>query len=278
MHPQPTQTTLIYEGKAKRVFATDTSSFAIFEYKDDATAFNGQKHAQFTGKGALNNHLSAHLFTELAAAGVPNHFVRRLDDRRQLVYAVTIVPLEVIVRNRVAGSMARRFGREEGQRIPAPVVEWCLKDDSLGDPLFGPDHAVGMGLASWTDLAWMRRQALVVNARLGAIFGRVGIELVDFKIEFGRLAPSVGEAERPSCGPGGLILADEVSPDTCRLWDAKTGERLDKDRFRRDLAPLLEGYETVLGRLTGSPAHSDPVAQTGPVAHHAGPELHGVTE
>lgn len=239
IQPGPTQGDQLYEGKAKRVYATDDPGLVIFEYKDDATAFNGQKHEQFGGKGELNNRLSGLLLSAVERAGVPTHFVRLLDDRRQLCRRVAIVPLEVVVRNRAAGSMAKRLGLEEGMALRTTVIEWCLKDDALGDPLVGADHAVAIGAATWSELGFMERVARLVNTILTAHFARVGIELIDFKLEFGR------------SDDGSLVLADEISPDTCRLWDAASGERLDKDRFRRDLAPLLDGYREVLRRLEG---------------------------
>lgn len=233
----------LYEGKAKRVFATDDQAFVIFEYKDDATAYNGTKFDRFAGKGVLNNKLSAHLLSAVSDAGVPTHFVRLLSDTQQLCRAVEIVPLEVVVRNRVAGSMAKRLGLEEGSALIHPVVELCYKNDALGDPLVAPSHAAATGMASWAEIRWMERSALTVNRILAAYFDAVGIELIDFKLEYGRVA---GGGEY---GPGGLILADEISPDTCRLWDRESGERLDKDRFRRDIAPLLDGYREILRRL-----------------------------
>ncbi len=242
----------LYEGKAKRVFATTDPTLVIFEYKDDATAFNGTKHAEFSGKGELNNRLSGLLLSAVAAAGVPTHFVRTLSAREQLCRRVEIVPLEVVVRNRVAGSMARRLGLEEGTALRHPLVELCYKNDELGDPLVAPYHAAATGMATWTEIAWIERSALTVNRILTDHFSTVGIELVDFKLEFGRLHRTEGSAAAPRLGPGGLILADEISPDTCRLWDRATGERLDKDRFRRDLGPLLEGYREILSRLEGA--------------------------
>jgi phosphoribosylaminoimidazole-succinocarboxamide synthase len=251
----------LYEGKAKRVFATSVPHLVIFSYKDDATAFNGVKHEQFLGKGELNNQLSSLLLSAVAAAGVPTHFVRRLDERRQLCRRVEIVPLEVVVRNRVAGSMAKRLGIEEGTQLRHPVVELCYKDDALGDPLVAPSHAAATGMARWAEIRWMERSALTVNRILQDHFAAVGIELIDFKLEFGRLPAEAvavdGEApavDTAALGPERLILADEISPDTCRLWDRATGERLDKDRFRRDLAPLLDGYREILRRLESAAA------------------------
>ncbi len=238
----------LYEGKAKRVFAASDPDLVIFEYKDDATAFNGEKHEVFSGKGELNNRLSAVLLAEVASRGIATHFVRRLSEREQLCRRVRIVPLEVVVRNRVAGSMARRLGIEEGTPLAHTVVEWCYKDDSLGDPLIGPHHAAAIGAATWAEISWMERTALTVGRILARLFDSVGIELVDFKLEFGRLEAASTSVDG-ALGPGRLILADEISPDTCRLWDTHTGERLDKDRFRRDLGPLLDGYRAILRRL-----------------------------
>ena len=235
----PVRGALIYEGKAKRVYETDLPQRVIFEYKDDATAYNGQKHEIFPEKGRLNNALSARLFTLLTAAGIESHFERTLSDREQLCRSVEIVPLEVVVRNRAAGSMAKRLGLEEGTELEATVVELCYKRDDLGDPLVGTHHAVAIGAARYAEIEWMERRALLVNEVLSEIFASIAIELIDFKLEFGRV-PDEG---------GRLILADEISPDTCRLWDARSTERFDKDRFRRDLAPLLDGYREVLRRL-----------------------------
>ena len=244
------------EGKAKRVFATSDPSLVIFEYKDDATAFNGQKHAEFSGKGELNNRLSAHFFAAVAGAGVPTHFVELLSPREQVCRRVEIVPLEGVVRNRVAGSMARRLGLEEGPPLRHPVVELCYKNDELGDPLVAPYHAAATGMATWAQLHWMERSALTVNRNLTDHVAAARMELVDFKLEFGKMVAGVdrteGSADAHPLGPGGLILADEISPDTCRLWDQATGERLDKDRFRRDLGPLLDGYREILSRLEGA--------------------------
>lgn len=242
----PARGAQLYEGKAKRVFATDDPQLVIFEYKDDATAFNGQKFAQFAGKGELNTRLSALIFAAVERAGVATHLVRQISAREQLVRRVAIVPLEVVVRNRAAGSMARALGLEEGTALREPVFELCYKDDALGDPRIGVSHAAGIGAATRAEIAWMERTAMTVNRVLQRHFGAVGIELIDFKLEFGRLDRALPVAERPGLG---LVLADEISPDTCRLWDAATGERFDKDRFRRDLAPLLDGYREVLRRL-----------------------------
>ncbi len=229
--------TALYEGKAKRVFPTDDPDQVLFEYKDDATAFNGVKHETFSGKGELNNRLSAHLLQAVARAGVPTHFIRLVSERQQLCRKVEIIPLEVILRNRAAGSMAKRLGLDEGTPLKTTVVEYSYKNDALGDPLIAADHAVAIGAATFAEIGVMERCTRVVNRILGQLFLDVGIELIDFKLEFGRTAS------------GEVVLADEISPDTCRLWDVTTSERFDKDRFRKDLAPLLEGYREVLRRL-----------------------------
>jgi phosphoribosylaminoimidazole-succinocarboxamide synthase len=229
---------LLYEGKAKRVYRTGRAGELLVEYKDDATAFNAQKRAVIRGKGRLNNAISALLFQMLSDAGVANHFIKKLSDTEQLVKAVDIIPLEVVVRNLAAGSMAKRLGLPEGRPLKAPLVEFYYKRDDLGDPLVTQDHIYELELAAVDEVALIRETALRVNALLSAYFDRCGIRLVDFKLEFGREATS-----------GEVILADEVSPDTCRLWDKKTGEKLDKDVFRRDLGDLETAYQKLLERL-----------------------------
>jgi len=229
---------LLYEGKAKRVYRTGRAGELLVEYKDDATAFNAQKRAVIRGKGRLNNAISALLFQMLSDAGVANHFIKKLSDTEQLVKAVDIIPLEVVVRNLAAGSMAQRLGLPEGRPLKAPLVEFYYKRDDLGDPLITQDHIYELELAAVDEVALIRETALRVNALLSAYFDRCGIRLVDFKLEFGREATS-----------GEVILADEVSPDTCRLWDKKTGEKLDKDVFRRDLGDLETAYQKLLERL-----------------------------
>lgn len=229
---------LLYEGKAKRVYRTGRAGELLVEYKDDATAFNAQKRAVIRGKGRLNNAISALLFQMLSDAGVANHFIKKLSDTEQLVKAVDIIPLEVVVRNLAAGSMAKRLGFPEGRPLKAPIVEFYYKRDDLGDPLITQDHIYELELAAAEEVALIRETALRVNALLSAYFDRCGIQLVDFKLEFGREAAS-----------GEVILADEVSPDTCRLWDKKTGEKLDKDVFRRDLGDLETAYQKLLERL-----------------------------
>lgn len=228
---------LLYEGKAKKVYATEDPELLIVSYKDDATAFNGLKKGTIPGKGVINNQMSNLLMSRLEERGVPTHLVRELSDRETLVKRVSIIPLEVIVRNIAAGSFSKRYGVEEGAAFDAPVLELSYKNDELGDPLLNDDHAVALGLASREELALIRKYALAVNRVLGEIWRACGIILVDFKVEFGRL------------GDGTIVLADEISPDTCRLWDAETQEKLDKDRFRRDLGGVEEAYVRVMERL-----------------------------
>ncbi len=230
---------LLYEGKAKRVYTTDDPQYLVVAYKDDATAFNGQKKGTISGKGIVNNRMSNLLMARLEREGVPTHLVRELNDRETLVRRVAIVPLEVIVRNAAAGSFSRRYGVEEGVVFAAPTLEFSYKNDELGDPLLNDDHIVALKLAAPEELAAIRRYALTVNRLLQELWKGCGVTLVDFKLEFGRLAD------------GTIVLADEISPDTCRLWDAKTGEKLDKDRFRQDLGGVEEAYSRVMERLTG---------------------------
>ncbi len=229
---------LKYEGKAKRVYATEKPTEYIVEYKDDATAFNGVKKAQIDGKGEVNNAITAHLYPQLEAAGIPTHFIEKLNDREQLVKAVTIVPVEVIVRNVAAGGFTKRLGIEEGTLLSRPVVEYCYKSDELGDPLINTDTAISLGWATDADLRRIRQLALQVRDFLTPYFLARGIKLVDFKLEFGKLPD------------GTIVLADEISPDTCRFWDATTNEKLDKDRFRRDLGGVEDAYAEMLKRVT----------------------------
>ena len=229
---------LRYEGKAKRVYASADPSLYVVEYKDDATAFNGVKKAQIAGKGAINNAITAHLYPKLEAAGIPTHFVRQLSEREQLVKAVSIVPVEVIVRNVAAGSFSERLGSEEGTPLTHPVVEYCYKSDALGDPLINSDTALSLGWATEPQLLRIRELALKVRAFLTPFFEARGVRLIDFKLEFGTLES------------GELVLADEISPDTCRFWDAETNEKLDKDRFRRDLGGVEDAYSEMLRRIT----------------------------
>ena len=232
-----TQGALLYEGKAKKVYTTERPEVLLLEYKDSLTAFNAEKKAQLEGKGTLTNLISARLFRHLRDQGVPSHFLEKVDDRRQLVRQVTIVPLEVVVRNITTGSLCKRLGIPEGKVLERPLIELYLKDDALGDPIVTEDHALIFGWATETDLAMIKSIAHRVNALLRELFDRLGIVLVDFKLEFGRTAD------------GALILADEISPDTCRFWDKSTGDRLDKDRFRKDLGDVLGAYREIWKRL-----------------------------
>jgi phosphoribosylaminoimidazole-succinocarboxamide synthase len=233
---------LLYEGKAKRVYKTDDEQLVWIEYKDSATAFNGEKKATIDGKGRLNNEITSLLFVKLHEAGIPSHFVKRLSETEQIVQKVEIVPLEVVVRNVAAGSFSKRLGVEEGKELSKPLVEFYLKDDALGDPLITDDHIEELKLATPEEVAQLKEKALNVNATLSSFFKELGIRLIDFKLEFGK--NTAGE----------LLLADEISPDTCRLWDAVTNEKFDKDVFRRDLGSLTDAYETILEKL-GGPQH-----------------------
>lgn len=230
---------LLYEGKAKRLYATDEQGILWVEYKDSATAFNGEKKADIAGKGTLNNKITSLLFEKLKEAGIESHFVKQLSDQEQLVREVSIIPIEVVVRNIVAGSMAKRLGIEEGTQLERPVVEFYYKDDALGDPLITEDHIQLLGLAVPQEVQELREKALKVNEVLIGFFKEVGVDLVDFKIEFGRDKD------------GSILLADEISPDTCRLWDSETKQKLDKDVFRRDLGNLTDAYGLILAKLGG---------------------------
>ena len=229
----------LYEGKAKRICRTSSENQYWVEYKDEATAFNGEKKATITGKGELNNRITAIFFTMLKERGIDNHFIRLLSPTEQLVKRVEIIPLEVVVRNIAAGSLAKRLGMEEGTVLPQPVVEFYYKDDALGDPLVNPSHINILGIASEEDQARLEKLGLAVNEVLQAYLQERNILLVDFKLEFGRTPD------------GEILLADEISPDTCRFWDARTKEKLDKDRFRRDLGGVEEAYQEMLKRLGG---------------------------
>lgn len=226
----------LYEGKAKKVFLTDDPDVVIVSYKDDATAFNGIKKGQIKDKGIVNNICSNHLFRLLESKGIPTHYVEQINERETYVKKVQIVPLEVIVRNIAAGSMSKRLGIAEGTVLKKPVVEFSYKDDALGDPLINDDHALALGAATEDELATIKALALKVNDILKEYFAEIGVTLVDFKLEFGRYK-------------GGIVLADEISPDTCRFWDSKTGEKLDKDRFRRDLDDVDKGYREIKMRM-----------------------------
>ncbi|MBS6217000.1 MAG: phosphoribosylaminoimidazolesuccinocarboxamide synthase [Clostridiales bacterium] len=233
------KTTQLYEGKAKKVYATEDPDLVIVSYKDDATAFNGLKKGTITGKGAINNRMTNNLMRRLEANGVPTHFVEELSDRETVVKKVSIVPLEVIVRNLSAGSFAKRYGVEEGIVFDEPTIEFSYKNDDLGDPLLNSYHALALKLATREEIALITKYAFMVNDLLKGFMKEIGIDLVDFKLEFGKTAD------------GQIVLADEISPDTCRLWDEKTHEKLDKDRFRRDLGGAEEAYEEVMRRLMG---------------------------
>ena len=242
----------IYEGKAKILYEGPEPGTIVQYFKDDATAFNAEKKAVIEGKGVLNNRLSEFFMNGLTQIGVPNHFIKRLNMREQLVRSVEIIPLEVIVRNYAAGTMAKRLGMEEGTQLPRPVVEYCLKEDKLGDPLVTEEHIAAFGWASQQDLDDMLSLALRVNDFLSGIMYGVGIRLVDFKIEIGRVFE--GDFQR-------LVVADEISPDSCRLWDLETGQKLDKDVFRRDLGNLTDAYTEVAERLGVMPKAAKPVTK-----------------
>ncbi|GHU73885.1 phosphoribosylaminoimidazole-succinocarboxamide synthase [Clostridia bacterium] len=233
---------MIYEGKAKKVYATNDTRLCIVSYKDDATAFNGLKKGQIIGKGEINNRVSNHLMKLLESHGVPTHFVEELNSRDTLVKRVAIIPLEVIVRNIAAGSLAKRLGLDEGIPMKQPVIEYCYKDDALGDPMVNDSHILAMDWATDAELTRISELSLKINDILCEYLLQAGITLVDFKLEFGRLPDE------------SIVLADEISPDTCRFWDAKTGEKLDKDRFRRDLGGVEEAYAEIRMRLLGAQA------------------------
>ena len=228
----------LYEGKAKKVFATENPDYVIVSYKDDATAFNGLKKGTIAGKGVINNKMSNLLMRMLEKNGVPTHFVEELNDRETLVKKVSIVPLEVIIRNIAAGSFSKRYGVDEGVVFDAPTIEFSYKNDALGDPLLNEYHALALKLATKEEIETIKKYSFAINEQLKAFWLKCGVTLVDFKLEFGRLSS------------GAIVLADEISPDTCRLWDSKTGEKLDKDRFRRDLGGVEDAYVEVMKRLT----------------------------
>ena len=242
--------TKIYEGKAKTLYEGPEPGTLVQYFKDDATAFNAQKKDVIEGKGVLNNLLSEYFMIGLTNVGIPNHFLKRLNMREQLVRACEIVPLEVIVPNYAAGTMASRLGIDEGTQLPRPVVEYCLKDDKLGDPLVTEEHIAAFGWASQQDMDDILSLALRVNDFLSGVMYGVGIRLVDFKIEIGRVYD--GDFQR-------LIVADEISPDSCRLWDIETGQKLDKDVFRRDLGSLTDAYTEVASRLGVMPKGATPM-------------------
>ncbi|KMY45911.1 phosphoribosylaminoimidazole-succinocarboxamide synthase [Bacillus sp. FJAT-27916] len=230
---------LLYEGKAKRIYATESPEIVLVQYKDSATAFNGEKFATIDGKGQLNNQITSLLFQELRKSGVESHFVEQISKNEQLVKRVSIIPLEVVVRNVSAGSFAKRVGMDEGIPLKRPIVEFYYKDDALGDPLITEDHINILELASEADVAELKEKALLINQKLLELFASVGIRLIDFKLEFGK--------DRH----GHILLADEISPDTCRLWDEVSNEKLDKDVFRRELGSLTDAYEKILEKLEG---------------------------
>ncbi|HAN44047.1 MAG TPA: phosphoribosylaminoimidazolesuccinocarboxamide synthase [Ruminococcaceae bacterium] len=229
----------IYEGKAKKVFATDNPELFIVDYKDDATAFNGLKKGTISQKGIINNRVTNHLMQMLEKNGIPTHFVEQISDRETVVKKVKIIPLEVIVRNIAAGSLSKRLGLPEGQKLARTVLEFCYKDDELGDPMINNYHIFALNLATEAELELIAEYSFKINNLLSAYLKDLNIELIDFKLEFGRTSD------------GKIILADEISPDTCRFWDSVTGEKLDKDRFRRDLGNVEGAYQEILKRLLG---------------------------
>lgn len=229
----------LYEGKAKKVYKTSDPELYIVDYKDDATAFNGLKKGTISGKGSINNRVTNHLMKLLEKSGIPTHFVKELSERETLVKKVTIVPLEVIVRNIAAGSLAKRLGIEEGVRMKSTVLEYCYKDDALGDPMINEYHILAMEFATKDELDKIADYSLRINKILTDYLADLGIELVDFKLEFGKTTD------------GTIVLADEISPDTCRFWDSATGKKLDKDRFRRDLGDVESAYQEIMKRLMG---------------------------
>ncbi len=231
----------LYEGKAKILFAGSEPGTIIQYFKDDATAFNNEKKGTITGKGVLNNRISEHLMQLLMEVGIPTHFIKRINMREQLVREVEIIPIEIIVRNVAAGSMAKRLGIPEGTLLPRSIVEYCYKSDELGDPLVAEEHITAFGWASPQDIDDITAMSLRVNDFLSGLFTGIGIKLVDFKLEFGRVYDEHGEMR--------IVLADEISPDNCRLWDSVTAEKMDKDRFRRDLGSVEEAYQEVARRL-----------------------------
>lgn len=229
----------IYEGKAKKVFNTDDPDLVLVSYKDDATAFNGLKKGTITGKGVVNNRMSNYLMQKLEKEGIPTHYVEEINDRDTVVKKVSIVPLEVIIRNISAGSFSKRCGVEEGIVFDEPTIEFSYKNDDLGDPLINSYHAVALKLATWDEIETIKKMAFHVNDVLKAFFKSVNVDLVDFKLEFGKTSD------------GTVILADEISPDTCRFWDSTTHEKLDKDRFRRDLGGVEDAYSEMMRRIFG---------------------------
>ena len=229
----------MYEGKAKKVFATDDANYCIVSYKDDATAFNGLKKGTISGKGVVNNKMSNYLMQLLEKEGVPTHYVEELNDRETVVKKVSIVPLEVIIRNVAAGSFSKRLGVEEGTALKTTILEFCYKNDDLGDPMVNDYHILAMGYATEEDLNTIKTLTFKINEFLKDFFKKINVDLIDFKIEFGKTAD------------GQIVLADEISPDTCRFWDATTHEKLDNDRFRRDLGGVEDAYQEMMKRIFG---------------------------
>lgn len=229
----------LYEGKAKKVYATNAPDLVIVDYKDDATAFNGEKKGTISGKGVVNNRMTNFMFKMLEKAGVPTHLVEEISDRETIVKKVSIVPLEVIVRNVAAGSFSKKLGIEEGTPLKQPTLEFSYKNDDLGDPFINDYYALGLGLATQEEIDTITKYAFMVNDYMKGFFKELNIDLIDFKIEFGRTSD------------GTIILADEISPDTCRFWDSTTHEKLDKDRFRRDMGGVEEAYQEIMKRLMG---------------------------
>ena len=244
----------VYEGKAKTMYEGPEPGTLIQSFKDDATAFNNEKRGTITGKGVLNNRISEFLMTRLNDIGIPTHFIRRLNMREQLVRQVEIIPIEVVIRNVAAGSISKRFGIEEGTALPRPIIEYYYKSDELGDPLISEDHITAFGWAAVQDLDDMVALSLRINDFLTGLFVGVGLRLIDFKLEFGRLYTDEDMQ---------IVLADEISPDNCRLWDTKTNEKLDKDRFRRDMGGVKEAYQEVARRLGVLP-EAGPIDLKGP--------------
>lgn len=228
---------MLYEGKAKKVYSTESPELLIVEYKDDATAFNGLKKGTISGKGVINNRMSNLLMARLEKECIPTHFVEEINDRETVVKKVSIVPLEVIIRNISAGSFSKKYGVEEGIVFAEPTIEFSYKNDELGDPLINAYHAIALGLATREEIETIKKYAFAVNEQLKSFWSECGVTIVDFKLEFGKVAD------------GSIVLADEISPDTCRLWDSETHEKLDKDRFRRDMGGVEDAYTEVMNRL-----------------------------
>ena len=236
----------LYEGKAKIIFATSDKNTVIQHFKDDATAFNNLKKANIDGKGILNNRISEHLLKSLSEIGIKNHLIKRLNMREQLVELVNIIPIEFVIRNIATGSLTKRLGIEEGTVLDYPLIEYCLKDDKLGDPIISSEHILNFKWLNITELDLINNQCLRINDYLQGLFRGIGIKLVDFKVEFGKTKSNET-----------IILADEISPDTCRLWDSKTEKKLDKDRFRKDLGNIIQGYQEVARRLSIMPEETN---------------------